>query len=61
LGFQARINSICRRVGVWAPEPVMTGTAPLYFQMPSRASTPPFVSPIDSVTWTRSNGRTPCM
>ena len=39
----------------------MTGTAPVYFQMPSRASTPPLVNPIDSATWTRSNGRTPCM
>jgi len=31
------------------------------FQMPSRASTPPLVRPMDRATCTRSNGRTPCI
>ncbi len=56
----ALMISICRRVGVLAPLPVITGTAPVYRHSASRGAMPPLPSPSEYVTSTRSPGRTPC-
>ena len=53
--------SICRRVGVVAPLPVITGIAPMYFQMVSRSAKPPLDRPSDSAASTLSPGRMPCI